>query len=151
MIMGTAFLGRICMKDGPIIIIDDDHDDQDLLHQVIRELGYRNPIHFFDICKDALAYLCNTTESPFIIFCDINLPRQSGLSFKKEIDETPYLRRKSIPFIFYSTSADQGSVDKAYMEFTIQGFFKKSDSYDGIKQLVSAILTYWTICVHPNT
>ena len=96
-------------------------------------------------------YLISTEDSVFIIFCDINLPGQNGLDFKKNIDANPELRNKSIPFVFFSTSANQHDVNKAYREMTIQGFFKKPSGYKNLKSILSNIFSYWQNCKHPNS
>lgn len=137
-------------KSGPILIIEDDSDDKEILENIVRELSYKNTIVWCDTTEDAFEYLCNTTQPVFIIFCDINLPGKNGLEFKKDVDANPELRKKSIPFIFYSTSASQQSVNEAYTQMTVQGFFKKGIDYKAIKSNIKLILDYWCACIHPN-
>ena len=46
-------------KGGPIIVIEDDIDDQEILSEVFKELKYPNPILFFDNnqgIKDNIVY-----------------------------------------------------------------------------------------------
>jgi|SRR3954469_11068970 response regulator RpfG family c-di-GMP phosphodiesterase len=137
-------------KTGPIILVEDDIDDKDIFEFAISELQIGNKLKHFNTCAKAFEYLATTTDQPFIIFCDINLPLMSGIEFKQEIDKNKKLRKKSIPFIFYTTSADQDTVDKAYMELTIQGFFQKPNYMDEIKENIKSILGYWKNCRHPN-
>jgi CheY-like chemotaxis protein len=137
-------------KVGPIVIVEDDKDDQEIIEEVITELRVENKIILFDNCIDTFAYLKTTKDQPFIIFCDVNLPQQSGIDFKRQIDEDDYLRKKSIPFIFYSTSVAQYAVNEAYTKMTVQGFFQKPNSYEEIRQLIKVILDYWKNCKHPN-
>jgi response regulator RpfG family c-di-GMP phosphodiesterase len=138
------------MKSGPIIVIEDDTDDKEILESVLSELEIDNKLLWFNNCLDAFDYLLTTPDHPFIIFCDVNLPKQNGVEFKKQIDDNPYLRKKSIPFVFYSTTADQPTVTKAYTEMTVQGFFQKSYNYDEIKKNIKLIIEYWKTCKHPN-
>jgi CheY-like chemotaxis protein len=137
--------------NGPIIIIEDDEDDQEIIKQVMEELEVKNTILFFTSCLPALLYLKETTDSPFIILCDVNLPIKSGIEFKKDIDKDPELRRRSIPFIFYSTSDDQPTIDYAYTQLAVQGFFRKEAKLKNIHEVVGVILSYWKHCLHPNT
>jgi response regulator RpfG family c-di-GMP phosphodiesterase len=138
-------------RSGPIVLIDDDHDDKDVFEHVIKDIGIPNELIYFDNCPAALHYLQNTARQPFIIFCDINLPKLNGIDFKQIIDNDLLLRKKSIPFVFYSTSVDQRTVNKAYIEMTIQGFFQKGTAIEQIKQDVKRILEYWLLCRHPNS
>jgi len=138
------------MKWGPIIIIDDDPEDRAIFESALEELTIGNKRLWFKNCKDAFDYLRKNDEQPFIIFCDINIPELAGIEFKRQIDKDPFLRKKSIPFIFYSTSVDQATVNEAYTEMTVQGFFRKKNRYDEIKKDIKLILEYWQECRHPN-
>jgi CheY-like chemotaxis protein len=137
-------------RNGPVVIIEDDVDDEDILKEVLQELKVENKVICFEDSPEAWNYLKTTTDKPLIIFCDLNLPKQTGLDFKKQIDADQHLRKKSIPFIFYSTAGSQETVDEAYTKMTVQGFFIKGNKYDEIKKLVRIILDYWLICRHPN-
>lgn len=139
------------MKSGPIIVVEDDIDDKEIFEAALGELNFSNKIIWFNNCDDARDYLKTTADSPFIIFSDVNLPRLNGIEFKKQIDEDAQLRKKSIPFVFYSTSVYQDTVNKAYTEMTVQGFFQKSNKFDDMKQIIKMILDYWRVCKHPNT
>ncbi len=139
------------MKSGPIIIIDNDVDDQEVFQDVLKSLHVSNELVVLGSCDDGLTYLRATSSQPFIIFCDINLPGLGGLEFKQKIDNDPQLRKKSIPFVFYSTSVDQKTVNEAYTQMTVQGFFQKKNSVEEIKNMVQLILNYWSECKHPNT
>ena len=138
-------------KSGPIIIIEDDSDDKELFAEILKELEVPNKAIWFTNCIDAFAYLKTTKDQPFVIFSDVNLPKQNGIEFKKQIDADEQLRKKCIPFVFYSTSVAPKLVTEAYTKMTVQGFFKKPDNYDDMKKTISHILKYWEICQHPNT
>ncbi|HEY0031002.1 MAG TPA: response regulator [Bacteroidia bacterium] len=136
-------------KAGPIIIIEDDRDDQEILLAIFKELDYKNEIVFFDEGEKALDYLTATAIEPFIIFSDINLPKLNGMELREKIIENEDLRIKSIPYLFFSTSAEQKHVVDAYSK-SIQGFFIKPDSYNEIKNTIKIIVEYWQKCVSPN-
>src|SRR6187402_3045725 len=114
------------MKSGPIIVLEDDADDHDILEAVLEDLNITNKIVWFTRADEAFDYLNSTSDQPFIIFSDVNLPGQNGLEFKRRIDAHPYLREKSIPFVFYSTAANEQIIKEAYTERTVQGFFQKT-------------------------
>ena len=137
-------------RAGPILIIEDDQDDQEILREAFTELGVRNKLLFFDKTKQAFDFLKTTSEKPFLILSDVNLPQQTGVEFKREVDSDPQLRKKSIPFVFFSTSIEKHAVDTAYKELTIQGFFQKSNNYQELKNVLSLIVEYWKVCQHPT-
>jgi CheY-like chemotaxis protein len=135
---------------GPIVIVEDDLDDQEMLKEVFQEIAIVNPLRFFLQCLPAFEYLQTTLEKPFLILSDINLPVMTGIEFKKKIDEDRQLREKSIPFIFFSTSANKQTVNEAYKTLTIQGFFQKPSKVSEFKEVMLSILQYWRICKHPD-
>ena len=129
-------------KSGPILIVEDDHDDQNLLEEVFASLNISNELKFFDNGKTALDYLYTTADKPFLILSDVNLPGMSGPDLKKSINEDEKLRRKSIPFVFLTTSADPRSVAEAY-ELMVQGYFQKANKISDLKLMVNMIVEYW--------
>ena len=138
-------------KLGPIVLIEDDIDDKEIFSMVLKELNVGNQFVWFDNTAPALNYLMTTVDTVFLIFCDINLPGKNGLDFKRSVDKDPALRKKCIPFIFFSTTASQKDVNAAYLEMTVQGFFKKGIDYDEMKSQIKKIFDYWLSCKHPNT
>jgi CheY-like chemotaxis protein len=138
-------------KAGPIVIIEDDSDDREVFEEILKELNVPNKTIWFTKCDDAFNYLKTTTDQPFLIFSDVNLPIQNGIEFKRQLDNDEQLRKKSIPFVFYSTSVAQKLVNEAYTKMTVQGFFQKANSYEEIRDNIKLILDYWSVCKHPNT
>jgi CheY-like chemotaxis protein len=134
---------------GPIIIIEDDIDDQDLLKDVFRNLKVTNELKFFNNAADVYSYLETTTDKPFIIFSDINMPVMSGANLKRKINETAHIRRKSIPFVFLTTTSAHEAVLDAY-ESLAQGFFTKPDNMEAFRHMIEMILNYWKISKHPD-
>ncbi len=136
-------------KVGPIVIIEDDSDDQQMLTNVFSELDYQNKVIFFDDGEEALHYLTATTVEPFIIFSDINMPKLSGLELRDRIQENEELRIKSIPYLIFSTSSEQEAVVDAYSK-SVQGFFVKPSTYQKLKGMMKIIVEYWKNCESPN-
>jgi len=129
-------------KNGPIIIIEDDIDDQDILKEVFRELRLPNITRFFDSCVNALDYLMNTLDKPLLILSDINLPLMTGMELKREINRSEVLKKKTIPFVFLSTASDSSIVNTAF-EVQAQGFFVKPPTIDSLKEIIKTIIDYW--------
>jgi CheY-like chemotaxis protein len=136
-------------KYGPILIVEDDEDDQHVYGNVISTLNKKNEVVFFSEGQQLLDYLSVTVQKPFLILCDVNLPEMTGLELRRKINENDFLRRKSIPFIFFSTSENRAAVKEAY-DLTVQGYFVKDAQYDEIVRQLKLILDYWTSCLHPN-
>lgn len=136
-------------RKGPIVIIEDDLDDQEILKEVLKSLQVQNELRTFNNCVSAYDYLENTNDKPFLIFSDINLPGMSGADLKRKINANTRVRRKSIPFIFLTTTSNPKAVLDGY-ESLAQGFFTKPNSIEDLKQMVGMILNYWKISQHPS-
>ncbi|MBD0374323.1 MAG: response regulator [Flavisolibacter sp.] len=136
-------------KNHPILIVEDDVDDQDILKEVFHSLEIPNELKFFNRCPDLLDYLRTTTDRPLIILTDVNLPVMSGIELRMEICKDEYLRRKSIPFVFLTTSNSIQAIEKAY-DLNVQGYFIKEDNFNAIKSMIRQIIDYWVVCKHPN-
>lgn len=133
----------------PIVIVDDDTDDHYIIKKIKERIGFENELIFFPDGKQVLEYLQTTKQKPFIILCDINMPVKNGLELRREIDKDEHLRKKSIPFVFFSTAATRAQVEEAY-NLTVQGFFLKEQSFIETERTLKLILDYWDKCKHPN-
>jgi CheY-like chemotaxis protein len=145
----SSYLNIDMNKLGPIIIIEDDTDDQEILVDIFKELNYRNELVFFSDSVKALEYLTATEIEPFLVLSDINMPKLSGMELREKVHNNEDLRLKSIPYLFFSTSAEQRHVIDAYSR-SIQGFFVKPTSYDKLKEVMKKIVEYWQECESPN-
>lgn len=134
----------------PIVVIEDDEDDQLFIQEAIKSLALINPVVFFSQGVEAIDYLVVAQEAPLVILCDVNMPAMNGLELRQLIDLNAYLKKKCIPFVFLTTAADQGLVNTAY-NMTIQGYFKKERTFAGLQEQMRSILDYWDKCLHPNS
>jgi CheY-like chemotaxis protein len=138
------------LTPGPIVIIEDDVDDQFLLKKVFERIGFMSELIFFDNGKEAFQYLTTTDQHTFLILCDINMPVMNGLELRAQLNNDELLRRKSIPFIFLSTAVRTSDIEKAY-DMTVQGFFQKETTLDKMEEVLHYIVMYWNKSKHPNS
>jgi len=136
-------------KNGPIIVIEDDIDDQEILVEIFQKLGYVNKIIYFVDGNDALAYLNQGDVQPFLILSDINMPKLNGFELRNMVFTNEQLQSKCIPYLFFSTAANKKSVVDAY-SLSVQGFFVKPSSMQALEDTVRKIVEYWQECIAPN-
>ncbi|MBA3682576.1 MAG: response regulator [Bacteroidetes bacterium] len=135
--------------NGPVIIIEDDPDDQFLFAEAFKSLNYKNKLIFFINGDEAFEYLNRKDVVPFLIMSDINMPKISGFELRKQIQTNEALVTKCIPYLFFTTASDQKSVIDAY-SMSVQGFFVKQNSVIELEKTLSVIMQYWVRCVAPN-
>ena len=136
-------------KDGPIIIIEDDTDDQELLMEVFQTLNYTNKLIFFSDGAAALDFLNKSDTLPFLILSDINLPKLDGFALRDKLKTDAALALKCIPYLFFSTALNQQNVIDAYSS-SAQGFFVKPNSMVELEKTIQVIMQYWMRCAAPN-
>lgn len=136
-------------KNGPVIIIEDDEDDKEILEGIFRKLDYDNEVAFFPDGEKALAYITREDVLPFLILSDINMPRLNGMELKKKIHTDEQLQVKCIPYLFFTTSASKKAVIDAY-SMSAQGFFIKETSTTELEATIKTIMEYWKKCFSPN-
>lgn len=137
------------MNTNPIYIVDDDKDDEDLIKEAFTELGITNEVRFFSTAEGVLYELNNSPDIPFVIISDINLPRMDGFQLREKVLEGNSIRDKSIPFIFWSTSASQAQIRRAY-DLSAHGFFLKGRSYNELKERIQEMIKYWSDSLTPS-
>lgn len=147
--MQEAQKGIIWNKQGPIVVIEDDQDDQELMTRVFTKLNYQNEILFFSDGEEALDHINNSNDLPFLILSDINLPKLNGFELREKLRTDANLNNKCIPYLFFSTASNQQSVINAYSQ-SAQGFFKKPLSLPELQETLSLIIEYWRKCAAPN-
>lgn len=136
-------------KTGPIIVIEDDIDDKELLEEIFVKLGYINKIIFFADGNEALEFLNKTEEPPFLILSDINMPKINGFELRNKVFTNEQLHLKCIPYLFFTTGATKQSVIDAYA-MTVQGFFVKPNSQQDLEHTIKTIVEYWQKCIAPS-
>ena len=136
-------------KSGPIVVIEDDIDDQEILTEIFNKLDYKNEVIFFSDGHEAFDYLTVSHNYPFLILSDINMPKLNGMELRDKVHNNEELRLKCIPYLFFTTSASQQAVIDAYSK-SAQGFFVKPNSFEKLQATIKKIVEYWQECEAPN-
>ena len=131
------------IKKMPVLIVNDDNDDRELLQDAWKELGYVNPLLFFNNGEDVLQYLASEKPTPFIILCDVNIPKMDGFELKERILEHSSMNYKSIPFVYWSDEVSNSQIEKSY-DLGGNGFFVKGNTFAEIKKSLKEIVEYWS-------
>lgn len=136
-------------KSGPIIVIEDDMDDQQLLDETFKFLNYPNEVIFFTDGFEALAYIEKTDVQPFLILSDINMPKINGIELRKMVYNNEALKVRCIPYLFFTSGVSKKGVDDAY-SMSAQGFFIKPNTVESLQGTIRKIIEYWKECYAPS-
>lgn len=127
------------MKDGTILLVEDDSNDVLLVKRAFKKAGVNNPLKIVDHGDGAIEFLENE-EAPLLILLDLKLPRKSGLDILKWIRERKRLNR--VPVIVLTSSKEKKDIERAY-ELGANSYLVKPFSFDDLKELVARIKSYW--------
>jgi CheY-like chemotaxis protein len=105
-------------------------------------LDYKNPLLFFKNGEEVLKFLEDKKVVPFLILCDVNLPKMDGFELKEQLLKRENTRYTSIPFVFWSSAMSNQQIQKAY-DLGVNGIFLKDSSFGELKQSLIRIVSYW--------
>ncbi|GAC1425459.1 MAG: response regulator [Flavisolibacter sp.] len=137
-------------KSGPIIIIEDDLDDKEIIKEILVKLDFKNETLFFADGNLALEYLNKPNIYPFLILSDVNMPKMDGFELRKRIHTNEQLSLRCIPFLFFTTGVNKKSIIDAYT-MSVQGFFQKPNSVQELESTLKSIVEYWQKCISPGS
>ncbi len=135
------------MKEGPILLVEDDSNDVLLVKRAFKKAGIKNPLVIKVEGDSAMEYL-NGEERPLLILLDLKLPKKSGLEILKWIKEQPHLQR--IPVIVLTSSMERKDVNTAY-DLGANSYLEKPFSLEKLDEIMNKIKSYWLdLNVYPN-
>lgn len=130
------------MNTESVLIIDSDTDDQEMVQQVWQELNLTHELKFLENAEETMDLLASIETAPFIIICELHLPKISGFELREKMLATNSPKFKSVPFIFWTTQASEEQIKHAF-DLSVHGFFIKESRYDELKRTFTHIINYW--------
>lgn len=135
-------------NDRPILLIEDNPDDEALTLRAFSKNGVNNPVVIARDGVEAIDYLFGTgtppqrelSIMPAVILLDLKLPRIDGLEVLRRIraDEKTAL----LPVVVLTTSSERRDIEQAY-QLGANSYLRKPVDYEDFVKLVEAIVTYW--------
>jgi CheY-like chemotaxis protein len=142
--LGSTVDSKSMKNPAPIIVIEDDLEDQEFLEETFSILKYPNQIIFFVNGNDAIEYIDQAVIKPMLVISDINMPVINGFEVRKKILNSETLRSLDIPFVFLTTGNNIQAVRDAY-SLACGGFFGKGNSMEELRNTIKIIVEYWQI------
>lgn len=136
-------------KTGPIIVIEDDIEDQELLQETFKGLNYPNQVIFFADGNKAIEYIEKTEIDPFLILSDVNMPAINGFDLQQKFRNNQALKLRCVPYLFLTTSSQRTMVHDGDPMST-QGFFIKPNTMEDLRNTIRKIVEYWQQCIAPG-
>jgi CheY-like chemotaxis protein len=120
-----------------ILMVDDDPEDIQLFCSALYECN--KPYYCISVSSGeaALQFLSSTFILPDFIFMDLNMPRLNGKECLIQIKKESQFN--NIPIIIYSTTSQNGEVEKLY-RLGADYFFTKPVKTEVLVETISEIL-----------
>lgn len=120
-----------------IVIIDDDTDDLEIIHEMATLIGFPYPVLTFDSPQPAIDHILSPGERVQLIIADVNMPKLSGFEVREKMIASgePY---KDIPFVFLSTSKTEDDLEKA-KQLSVGAYYKKPTTFLAYKEIMLEI------------
>ena len=147
---GSAAQRRV-PRARPILVIEDNFMDIDLLLQAFDEHGVLNPI---SVCRDgeeALQFIDahpkrDDPNLPLLVLLDLRLPKVDGVDVLRYARQHPVW--KQIPLVVLTTSRDNADISRAY-ELGVNSYIVKPVDFVAFTAVVKQIKFYWLLTNEP--
>ena len=88
-----------------VLLIEDDHDDQEVFSMALREIDSAIICHTVDDALEGIDKLKQDPQFvPDMIFIDLNMPKMDGIGCVRELRTLPQIA--GVPIFMYSTRND---------------------------------------------
>lgn len=124
----------------PILIVDDDKDDQFFLKQAINDVLPQVLVESLYDGAEAIDYLIKCLVPPNLIFLDLNMCRISGRETLKYIKK--HARFKKVPVIILTTSKSD-SEKKELIQMGASEFYSKPGQMNDLVKIVKEVKKKW--------
>jgi CheY-like chemotaxis protein len=135
----------------PILVVEDNPMDLDLLLRAFEEHGVLNPVL---ICRDgeeALQFVATHPTAddpglPLLVLLDLRLPKVDGIDVLRQARQHPVW--KQIPFVVVTTSRENADISRAY-ELGVNSYIVKPVDFPTFAEVVKHIKFYWLLTNEP--
>ena len=132
------------MQAKPILVVEDDPNDQDLIRRALSRAGISNPIELASDGQEAIDRLINpaTVMSPLptLVLLDLKLPKIDGFEVLAQLrkhEPTRYL-----PVVVMSSSSEVEDMTRAYQNGA-NSYIRKPVAIKDYNEAIRAIVQYW--------
>jgi len=131
------------MKTGPILLVEDNPDDEKLTLRALKKNNIANPVAVARDGQEALDYLFDANRPlPAIVLLDLRLPRVSGLEVLKRMRADPV--RKLVPVVILTSSKDESDIINGYA-LGANSYIRKPVDFEQFTDAVRTLGIYWLV------
>jgi len=134
------------MEGKPILLVEDNPDDELLTLRAFRQSNIRNEIQVVRDGAEALEYLFAEGEArnprPAVVLLDLNLPKISGLEVLRRIRSSP--RTQRLPVVILTSSRLEEDLIQSY-DLGANSYVRKPVDFNEFVTAVGRLGVYWLL------
>jgi two-component system response regulator len=132
-------------KEGFVLLVEDNADDEELAVMALKNAGLRLPIEVARDGAEAINRLIGNGSGtpparPLVVFLDLKLPKVDGFGVLKRIRETERLRR--LPVVIFTSSDTDDDIARGY-ELGVNSYVRKPVAFEAFTSAVGLLGQYW--------
>lgn len=130
----------------PILLVEDNPDDEMLTMRAIKRSKVTNPILVARNGEEALKIIFAAEPLPSIVLLDLKLPKIDGLEVLQHIRASE--RTHLLPVIVLTSSSQERDIIESY-GLGANSYVRKPVDFDQFINAISQLALYWTLINEP--
>ncbi|TVQ63353.1 MAG: response regulator [Spirulina sp. DLM2.Bin59] len=126
----------------PIILVEDNPDDERLTLRSLRRSQVTNPILIARNGEEALNLIFNTQPLPLVVLLDLKLPKLNGLDVLRAIRANAQF--KTLPVVVLTSSSEEPDIIESY-NLGANSYVRKPVDFEEFAQAVTQLGLYWAL------
>ncbi|MEL6321003.1 MAG: response regulator [Cyanobacteria bacterium J06626_14] len=130
----------------PILLVEDNIDDEALTIRALRRGNVNNPIQVVRDGEEALTAIFTAAPLPSVVLLDLKLPKINGLEVLQRIraDE----RTRVLPVVVLTSSSEERDIVESY-SLGANSYVRKPVDFEQFTQAISQLGLYWVLINEP--
>ena len=135
------------MRDGQILLVEDNPDDEKLTLRALKKNNIANPVKVARDGQEALDYLFDAKQAlPAVVLLDLRLPKVGGLEVLRRMRADP--ARKLVPVVILTSSREESDLVQGYA-FGANSYIRKPVDFEQFSRAVHQVSMYWLLLNEP--
>jgi two-component system response regulator len=135
------------MKHKPILLVEDNADDEELTLHSLKKCNLANEIMVARDGVEAINLLHganpgDATITPSVVILDLKLPKLDGLGVLRRIRQDP--RTRTLPVVVLTSSAEDSDILATY-DLGANSYVRKPVKMDDFTRATAQLGLYWSI------
>jgi two-component system response regulator len=142
------------MRENPILLVEDNPDDEELTVLALRENQVRNQVVVARNGVEAIEYLFaegahagrDVNQQPVVVLLDLKLPKLDGLEVLRRIRSDQ--RTRLLPVVILSSSMEERDLVESY-SLGANSYVRKPVDFAAFHDAARQISLYWLVLNEP--